>query len=203
MNNKKISYIISAISLLLFTIVMILVLNNSITLFDNTIYNFLISKRCDFLDTYFKTITKLGNTVPVLLIVIILLITLNKKDKILLGTSAVLSVVINTILKNIVERPRPDHLRLITQGGYSFPSGHAMISICVYGTLIYIINKNIKNKLLKTLLTILLLIIIISIGLSRIYVGVHYPSDILGGYLLSLTIVIININLYHKYIRGN
>lgn len=203
MNNKKISYIISAISLLLFTIVMILVLNNSITLFDNTIYNFLISKRCDFLDTYFKTITKLGNTVPVLLIVIILLITLNKKDKILLGSSAVLSVVINTILKNIVERPRPDHLRLITQGGYSFPSGHAMISICVYGTLIYIINKNVKNKLLKTLLTMLLLIIIISIGLSRIYVGVHYPSDILGGYLLSLTIVIININLYHKYIRGN
>lgn len=203
MNNKKISYIISAISLLLFTVVMILVLNNSLTLFDNTIYNFLISKRCDFLDIYFKTITKLGNTVPVLLIVIILLITLNKKDKILLGSSAVLSVVINTILKNIVERPRPDHLRLITQGGYSFPSGHAMISICVYGTLIYIINKNIKNKLLKTLLTMLLLIIIISIGLSRIYVGVHYPSDILGGYLLSLTIVIININLYHKYIRGN
>ncbi len=203
MNNKKISYIISAISLLLFTVVMILALNNSLTLFDNTIYNFLISKRCDFLDIYFKTITKLGNTVPVLLIVIILLITLNKKDKILLGSSAVLSVVINTILKNIVERPRPDHLRLITQGGYSFPSGHAMISICVYGTLIYIINKNIKNKLPKIILTILLLIIIISIGLSRIYVGVHYPSDILGGYLLSLTIVIININLYHKYIRGN
>ena len=203
MNNKKISYIISLVSLLLFTIVMILVLNNSLTLFDNTIYNFLISKRYYFLDTYFKTITKLGNTVPVLLIVIILLITLNKKDKILLGTSAVLSVVINTIVKNIVKRPRPDHLRLITQGGYSFPSGHAMISICVYGTLIYIINKNIKNKLLKTILTILLLIIIISIGLSRIYVGVHYPSDILGGYLLSLTIIIININLYHKYIRGN
>ena len=203
MNNKKISYIISLVSLLLFTIVMILVLNNSLTLFDNTIYNFLISKRCDLLDTYFKTITKLGNTVPVLLIVIILLITLNKKDKILLGTSAILSVVINTIIKNIVKRPRPDHLRLITQGGYSFPSGHAMISICVYGTLIYIINKNIKNKLLKTILTILLLIIIISIGLSRIYVGVHYPSDILGGYLLSLTIIIININLYHKYIRGN
>ena len=67
----------------------------------------------------------------------------------------------------------------------------------------YYINENIKNKLLKTLLTILLLIIIVSIGLSRIYVGVHYPSDILGGYLLSLTIVIININLYHKYIRGN
>jgi undecaprenyl-diphosphatase len=150
-----------------------------------------------------KIITKFGNTMTILIVVIILMIILNKKEGIMLGISTVDTVLINQIIKYIIRRPRPSHLRLIKQGGYSFPSGHAMISIAVYGFLIYIINKKIENKKLKIILTVLLTLLIILIGISRIYVGVHYPSDIIAGYSISLAILILNITLCNKYLRGN
>ena len=77
-----------------------------------------------------------------------------------------------------------------------------MISICVYGMLIYLVFKNIKRKDIKIFLISLLTLLILSIGLSRIYVGVHYPSDVLAGYLLATIILIILINFYNKF-RGN
>ena len=110
---------------------------------------------------------------------------------------------LNTIIKNIIQRPRPDHLRLIKQGGYSFPSGHSMIAVCVYGTLIYLVHKKVKNKKIKILLEVLLTLLILLIGISRIYVGVHYPSDVLTGYLISIIILIVNISALEKQFRGN
>ena len=100
-------------------------------------------------------------------------------------------------------RPRPDHLRLIKQNGYSYPSGHSMISIAVYGFLIYYVYHKVKNKALKIALIILLSLLIILIGISRIYVGVHYPSDVLGGYTLSLLIIIVVILGVDKYVKDD
>lgn len=197
--KKNILLILLIIS---FILICILTLTNNINSFDTTIYNFLINFRSDFLDFIFINITKLANTLTILIIVIILLLTLKKEDAILIGTSTISSVVINTIIKHIIRRPRPSNLRLIHQGGYSFPSGHAMISICVYGMLIYLVFKNIKRKDIKIFLISLLTLLILSIGLSRIYVGVHYPSDVLAGYLLATIILIILISFYNKF-RGN
>lgn len=197
--KKNILLILLIIS---FILICILTLTNNINSFDTTIYNFLINFRSDFLDFFFINITKLANTLTILIIVIILLLTLKKEDAILIGTSTISSVVFNTIIKHIIRRPRPSNLRLIHQGGYSFPSGHAMISICVYGMLIYLVFKNIKRKDIKIFLISLLTLLILSIGLSRIYVGVHYPSDVLAGYLLATIILIILINFYNKF-RGN
>jgi len=78
-----------------------------------------------------------------------------------------------------------------------------MISIAIYGVLIYIIYKNIKNKFIKTILIIILTILVLLIGISRIYLGVHYPTDILGGYLIALPIVILIIGLLNDHFRGN
>ena len=201
--KNKINYIISSILLVLFIVVMILVLTNNTKTFDESIYNFLYSLRSTGMDLFMKTITQFGNTIPVIIITLLIMILLpKKKDMFLVGFNTIITVSSNQILKHIICRPRPSHLRLISEGGYSFPSGHAMISICLYGLLIYLVNKFIKNKILKVLLTVLLMLIIICIGLSRIYVGVHYPSDILGGYLLSLAILITNIPLVNKYYRG-
>ncbi len=201
--KNKINYIISSILLVLFIVVMILVLTNNTKTFDESIYNFLYSLRSTGMDLFMKTITQFGNTIPVIIITLLIMILLSKKkDMFLVGFNTIITVSSNQILKHIICRPRPSHLRLISEGGYSFPSGHAMISICLYGLLIYLVNKFIKNKILKVLLTVLLMLIIICIGLSRIYVGVHYPSDILGGYLLSLAILITNIPLVNKYYRG-
>ena len=188
--------------LLIFILITVLMLTGNISIFDDIIYNALFSIRNNFFDTFFKTITKLGNTITIIILVIILILTLKKEDKYLIGINVITTVLTNQILKHIIRRERPPHLRLIKEGGFSYPSGHAMISIALYGMLIYIVNKNIKNKYLKITLTIILSLIILGIGLSRIYVGVHYPSDILSGYILSLVIIILVVNYTNDYFRG-
>ena len=194
--------IIPIILLVSFIVIMILMLTNNVTTFDDTIYNFLISKRCDGLDFLFTNITKLGNTITVIIIMCILLITLNNINRIMLTINIFITTLLNNAFKYVIQRPRPDHIRLIKQGGYSFPSGHSMISIALYGFLIYVANKKIKNIYLKILIDVLLTLLIILIGLSRIYVGVHYPSDVLAGYLFALSITISTI-VISKEIRGN
>lgn len=188
--------------LLIFILITVLMLTGNISIFDDTIYSALFSIRNNFFDTFFKTITKLGNTITIIILAIILILTLKKEDKYLIGINVITTVLTNQILKHIIRRERPPHLRLIKEGGFSYPSGHAMISIALYGMLIYIVNKNIKNKYLKITLTIILSLIILGIGLSRIYVGVHYPSDILSGYILSLVIIILVVNYTNDYFRG-
>ena len=73
-----------------------------------------------------------------------------------------------------------------------------MISMAFYGFLIYLIYKNIKNKYLKTTLIIILSLLIIAIGISRIYLGVHYVSDVIGGFLISISYLIVYIKLIKK-----
>ena len=195
---KKRYYFIIGILLISFLYVTYLVVTNQTTSFDNAIYNFIFNRN-NILDFYFTNITKLGNTITIICIVIVLLLLINDKSKYILGITTITTVLSNQGLKHLIKRIRPDHIRLIKQGGYSYPSGHAMISIAVYGFLIYYVLKHVNNKYLKFLITILLLILIISIGLSRIYLGVHYPSDVLGGYLLSLIVLILVIKGVEKY----
>jgi len=84
--------------------------------------------------------------------------------------------------------------------GYSFPSGHSMISAAFYGFLIYLIYKKVKNKKLKITLIIVLSILIVSIGISRIYLGVHYTSDVLAGFTVSVSYLIIYTSIVKKFI---
>ena len=107
------------------------------------------------------------------------------------------NVAINTIIKYIVRRERPTY-KLIKMTGYSFPSGHAMISIAMYGILIYLINKYIDNKIIKCILITINMLIILLVGISRVYLGVHYLSDVLAGYLISIVYLYIFINKIEK-----
>ena len=192
---KKKYLIIISMFLIIFLGMLGIVLFDKNLIFDSTIYNFIISFRCDALDVFFKTITKLGNTLTIIGIVCLFVLIFKNKYSLLLVISALDSVILNTMIKHIVRRERPSVLRLISQGGYSFPSGHAMISVCVYGFLLYLAFSKIKNKYLKYICSFLLFILIISIGLSRIYVGVHYASDIIAGYSLALIEVILLVQL--------
>ena len=106
--------------------------------------------------------------------------------------------ILNQVLKRILQRPRPTEFRIIEETGYSFPSGHSMVSMAFYGYLIYLIYKYIKNKYVKCISIVLLSILICSIGISRIYLGVHYTSDVLGGFLISVSYLIIYIMFTNK-----
>lgn len=124
-------------------------------------------------------------------------VILKKKCKLfLINVASIASVVVNNIIKIIIKRERPNFLVLSNETSYSFPSGHSMISILFFGSIIYLVNKyNIKYK--KTI-TILLSIFIILVGLSRLYLGVHFLTDVIGGYLCGFIALIIIIMIFER-----
>lgn len=200
----KIKNVIIGELFILFLMITIFVLTNSITYVDEYLYSGIMGVRSNLFDWIFKTITITGNTIPVLCIVVVCLLQLKDKlERNTLGLAVVTTVLTNQALKYTIQRARPDHVRLITQGGYSYPSGHAMISIALYGYLIYYVMNHVKNKYWKVTLMTLFILLIIGIGCSRIYLGVHYPSDVIGGYSLALVILILVIDWCKKHSRGN
>lgn len=143
-----------------------------------------------------KFITNFGGVICLTGISILpILIIKNKK----IGLSIILNLgvatVLNIILKNILQRPRPTEYRIINESGYSFPSGHSMISMAVYGLFIYLIYKYVKNRYIRNSFIVILSVLILSIGISRIYLGVHYTSDVIAGFLISMSYLIIYIRL--------
>lgn len=155
----------------------------------------------DFITPVAKFITNFGGVIWLIIFTIIVAIFLkNKLMKICVVLNLAISGMLNQILKHLVQRPRPTEYRLIDESGYSFPSGHSMVSAAVYGFLIYLIFKNIKNKYLKWILIILLTNLILLIGISRIYLGVHYTSDVLAGFLISISYLIIFTSIVNDYL---
>ena len=202
MKNKKYIIIISILSLI-FIVNTILVLLGKTGDFDSAVYNLVRSLECDFFDKYFVFITKLGNVSVIIGVVAVLIMLFRNKHSIMFVSLGAISAITNKVIKHIIKRKRPDVLKLIKQGGYSYPSGHSMISISVYGYLCYLAFTKIKNSILKWLCSIILVILILSIGISRIYVGVHYASDVLGGFTLALIELMLVIGLTKKHFRGN
>lgn len=117
------------------------------------------------------------------------------------GTSVLVGAYfLNTTLKNFFERPRPFQAinvnNLTNANGYSFPSGHSMGSIIVYLLLAYLISFKLKRNLSKTIIIISSIILSIVIAFSRVYLGVHYPTDIIAGFLIGLGCALISIFIF-------
>ena len=158
---------------------------------------FLIS---DFATPIAKFITNFGGAIMLIILAPMLFIFIkNKKIGVSIISNLAIITVLNQLLKRIVQRPRPTEFRIVEESGYSFPSGHSMVSMAFYGYLIYLIYKYVKNKYLKWISIILLSILICSIGISRIYLGVHYTSDVLGGFFISISYLIIYISAVNKF----
>ena len=186
-------WIILSICLILFLALAEDVFNKEIMQEDIIGYNFvktyLIKKE---ITPVMKLITFFGGATCLIGLTLVLFITIkNKKIGLLIGTNLIVITILNQIFKFILQRPRPTENRIINENGYSFPSGHSMISMAFYGFLIYLIYKYVKNKKLKYISITLISILIIFIGISRIYLGVHYTSDILAGFLFSISYLII------------
>ena len=190
-NNCK--WIIFSVCLILFLALAEDVLNKEIMQGDIIGYNFvktyLIKEQ---VTPVMKIVTFFGGATCLIGLTIILFIIIkNKKIGLLIGINLVTITILNQLFKFILQRPRPTKNRIINENGYSFPSGHSMISMAFYGFLIYLIYKYVKNKKLKYISITLISILIIFIGISRIYLGVHYTSDILAGFLFSISYLII------------
>ena len=96
-----------------------------------------------------------------------------------------LVVLLNQAMKFAIQRPRPDVLRLVDVSGFSFPSGHSMAAMAVFGLLAWCVWRYERNPRRRIALMCLFALVIVMVGISRIYLGVHYASDVLGGFCVS------------------
>ena len=193
---KKFSIFVVVLCLILFSVICYGVLSYDSLVIDTKVYSFIINNIMnDGLTPILKAITELGG-VAFTVLAGVLIFMFCKKNRWFITIDLVGVTLVNQVIKHIIRRPRPNVLRLVEESGYSFPSGHSMVSMAFYGIIIYLVYKNVSNKYLKWILIILLSLLILSIGFSRIYVGVHYFTDVAGGFLLGLAYLIIYINIY-------
>lgn len=198
--------IILLVTSLIFIILLINVLTGNIQKFDDNIYGFVESIRNENLTNILKVITDMGGTVGLsvitLLTVIILFIFNKRKYAISVTLNIAISTVSYILLKNIIQRPRPlVSERLIEEAGYSFPSGHSTNNIAFYGFAVFLIYTNVKNIKLRNILCVILSIIPLVIGFSRIYLRVHYPSDVIAGFCLGVFCVTVFLSTIYKKIK--
>lgn len=166
--------------------------DNEIYVFDNFIYKYISIIISPKMTLFFKLMTELGSSTAIILICIGSFVFIkNKIYAKLMALNLVIVTLLNLLIKNIVSRPRPTGFRLIDESGYSFPSGHSMASMAFYGFIIYLVFKFVKNKYVKWTLICLLSLLIVLIGVSRIYLGVHYASDVIAGFSISVFYLIL------------
>lgn len=161
-------------------------------IFDTIVRSAIIGCRNEILNPILIHITYLGNAKTIILFCTVLL--LYKKTRIEYGLPLAIadscSATIQTIIKVIVHRPRPPVENfLISQGGFSFPSGHSCSGLVFYGLFAYLLFHTAVDKTVHKVLGISFIALFLVIGVSRIYIGVHYPTDVLGGWSLGLAIL--------------
>lgn len=198
MKDKK-NIIIIVLSLL-FVILCILVKLDLLSNIDESVYKFITSNMNDTTTNIYKVITFFGSTIfmvglCVLLLVLFIILKKNIYGYIISGT-LIFSTIMNNVIKVIIRRERPIYM-IVKETTFSFPSGHTMASVSMYGILIYLINKSNMNKKLKIILSIILGMIPFMVATSRIYLGAHYFSDILGAIMLATIVLLIST----KYIK--
>lgn len=161
---------------------------NELAEIDESVTEYVTSFRNDDLTRYFTFITDMGDRNAYIIITIFLAgyyFFKHRSWKFILQTTLVLLLATfsNIVLKRVFNRARPSLDHLVTVNTLSYPSGHAMSATAFYGFLIYLCLRYRMRRWLKVLLVIVLTVIILSIGLSRIYLGVHYPSDVAAGFV--------------------
>jgi len=161
---------------------------NELESYDSNIAAFIQSFRMDGLTSFFRFVTDLGDryayiTISVLLSAFFWFKFRNWKFSVQMILILILASVSNIMLKQFVNRARPDAEHLVTVNTLSFPSGHAMSAMAFYGFLFYLCTQMRMARFVRILLMTTLILLIVSIGLSRIYLGVHYPSDVAAGFM--------------------
>ncbi|MFR2197434.1 MAG: phosphatase PAP2 family protein [Clostridia bacterium] len=195
--EKNYKWIIIFLCLIIVIMMLEDIFENEQLKIDVFIYKLVVlNLRNQQLTALMKIVTNLASAYVLIAIAVAsILFIKNKIIGISITSNLVIVTLLNQLLKRIIQRPRPEGYRLITENGYSFPSGHSMVSMAFYGFIIYLIWKLVKNKKIKYLETGILGIFIFLIGFSRIYLGVHYASDVVGGFAISIAYLIMFTNI--------
>ncbi|MDU7074186.1 MAG: phosphatase PAP2 family protein [Streptococcus peroris] len=204
MKNKQTFLMKGSFALLLFVIIGYVVkfYPEMLINFDQPIQTVIRGNLPDYLTIFFKAITHLID-IPVIItwVLIVAFIFYCKQWKIesffMLGNLTFAGILIVTF-KNIYQRPRPEILHLVEEKGFSFPSGHSLAVTIMVGTLIVIFSQRIKNQVWRKVVQIGLGIFLVSVLVSRIYLGVHYPSDVIASLCMGLGVLFMEFPYYDK-----
>lgn len=197
MRDKQTFLMKGSFALLLFVILgyMVKFYPETLVGFDQSIQTAIRGDLPDYLTILFRSLTRLID-IPVIItwVVIIAFVFYRKRWKIesffMLGNLALAGLLIVTF-KNIYQRPRPAILHLVEEKGFSFPSGHSLAVTLMVGTLIVILSQRIKDQVWRKIVQIVLGLYLVSVLVSRVYLGVHYPSDVLASLCVGLGVLFI------------
>lgn len=199
-----IAFIVSVLSLIGFSFIAFTISANEYLKFDEVVIALVQGLESPLLTSIMKFFTYIGSTSALIILSLFILFFLYKVLKhrlelILFSAVIIGSPLLNLMVKLFFRRARPDLHRLIEIGGYSFPSGHAMNAFSLYSILTFLLWRHITAKWARVLLILFSMSMILSIGISRIYLGVHYPSDIIAGYLAGGFWIAISIWFFQRY----
>lgn len=170
--------------------------------FDQPIQTAIRGDLPETLTLLFRAITHLID-IPVIItwVLIVAFIFYRKQWKLesylMLGNLTLAGILIVTF-KNIYQRPRPEIVHLVEEKGFSFPSGHSLAVTIMVGTLIVILSQRIKNTTWRKVVQILLSLYLVSVLVSRVYLGVHYPSDVIASLCVGLGVLFMEFPFYDK-----
>lgn len=198
--KENAEWIIFTICIIAFAIITTIVTISEEVALDSSIYekvNYISSNR---MTLFAKILTQLGSFKVISILTALSFLTIkDKKIGIKVFINILIIALINQLIKFIIRRERPDY-RMVEERGFSFPSGHTMGAMGFYGFYIYLAYKCIDSKKLKMFIIAFLATIIVSIGITRIYLGVHYPTDVIAGFFVTIAIIIVNVKLLDKVI---
>ena len=160
--------------------------------FESWVYAESTEHMSPLLTSCVKAITHLGDTITVLLVCLVLFVVppLRRNYALPVALSTIVAAILNIVLKQMFARQRPDILALVTETSYSFPSGHAMISMAMYGAIVFLAWRYMRSLQAKILTTVIFAVLVAAIGFSRVYLGVHYATDVVAGWCLGLAIAL-------------
>lgn len=197
-NDKMV--IVSLILLLIFIILVFL--HNYFNPIDDFVYSLIKPLISNSMTNIMQFITFFSDPIwCILLSCLMVLLVKNKKISKAFLLNLILVFLLNYVLKILFSRERPIDINLIVETGFSFPSGHAMISLGIYGFLIYLLLKSNKNNLSKIMGICFLILLIFLIGISRIYLGVHYATDVIAGFIISTSYLLLFIRFIYPKIK--
>lgn len=184
--NKRI--VILAACAIVFVALLEDVLEGDLSRIDSAAYALIVERlRADWLTPIMESVSALAT--PVSLIVLLLVIVAfapGKRPGACAAVNLVLVFALNQALKFIVQRPRPDGFQLAVEQGFSFPSGHSMVAMAFFGLLVWMVWRYEPDRATRVGCAIGLGAVIVLVGVSRVYLGVHYASDVLAGFCVSL-----------------
>ncbi|MBO9129466.1 phosphatase PAP2 family protein [Bacillus sp. 165] len=200
------AFLISLLCATAFGLIALLISDKKIIGFDNTIISFIQGLETPTLTSIMKFFTFIGAGLPIVFLSLAIILFLYKvlhhrRELILFVWVVIGSALLNRILKIIFHRARPTIHRIVEANGFSFPSGHSMAAFSLYGIVTFLLWKHVKSSAGRVIFILSSGIMILAIGISRIYLGVHYPSDVLGGYLASGSWLAVSIWTYQLYLE--